>query len=163
MSSSKNAESLSRVVIRGREISFFEVGTKRRIDVPDGFFLVHDVSGKTFRACDVYAVRAYGSAIPITTSDPAAEAAKKWFGADVELVGHRVDVPRSGWKREAQIDAIWYRRDAAKGLLLHELDGPYQHVYDPPVWLYRTRSGPRAWRIALPEGCIVDERGFVDP
>lgn len=154
---------LPRIVIRGREITFFEAGTGKKIACPDDFFLVHDVSGKTFRSCDVYAVRAYGSAVPVESSDRAADAAKRWWGRDVDLVGWQVDVPRSGWKRVCQIDAIWYRRDAAKDLLIQKLDGPYQHRYDPPVQLYRTSAGPLAYRIALPDGCIVDERGFVDP
>jgi hypothetical protein len=93
------------------------------------------------------------------TSDPPLIAAKKWFGEDAEVQGWRVDVPDSGWQRVAQIDAIWYRRDAND-----ELRGPYEHRYDPPVELYRSGRGRNArYRIALPDRCVLDERGYVFP
>lgn len=137
------------------------LGKDMPIVCPAEFVVVQDVSGSRKRACDFYicraserrSIRADGRHV----SDAAVDAAKRWYGGDGHVAGRTVNVPDGPWHREAQIDAIWYRRHAVRGL-----GGRYEHSYSPSVPLY-VSSRPKGWRVALPDGCIVDERGFVYP
>ncbi len=133
-------------------------GSATPIVCPQDYLIVHDVSGAQRRSCDFYVCKQ----TPLRShsrhaSDDAIDAAKKWFGGSGSVVGRGVELPNPPWQRAAQIDAIWYRRHAVSGLA-----GRYEHPYSPSVPLY-VSSKPHGWRIALPDGCTVDERGFVYP
>lgn len=125
---------------------------------PDDFLVVQDVSGKLRRSCDFYICRqrAVQGACRLPTEE-AVEAAKEWAGTDGSVVCRGVELPNPPWQRSAQINGIWYRRTAVEGL-----GGRYDHKYRIHVPLF-VSSRPKGWRVALPDGCIVDGRGFVDP
>jgi len=128
---------------------------------PKEFVVVNDNSGKQRRSCDFYICKQ----LPLHNSDTGSQhatasvvtAAQKWFGEALPPRGREVELPNPPWQRGPQIDAIWYRRHAVEGL-----SGRYEHKYRPSVPIF-VSSKPLGWRIALPDGCIVDERGFVAP
>jgi hypothetical protein len=144
------------IVIMGDEVAFGVHGSDEEVVCPDEFVIVHDVSGKILRACDFYVLRNRGVIRGDSgVSEVAYQTARRWYGDRLSLEKYRVDLPDSGWQRVGKIDAIRYRR-------LGVLGEAYQHPYDPPIVLYRS-LGERGWKCALPDGCIVDERGFVYP
>jgi hypothetical protein len=138
------------------------LGEAAPIVCPKEFVVVHDVSGKQRRSCDFYICRQTslpsGNSAGRHAAQEAVVAAKKWFGADEPTRGRGVELPDPPWQRGPQIDEIWYRRHAVEGL-----SGRYEHPYKPSVPLYVSSQARDGWRIALPDGCIVDHRGFVYP
>jgi hypothetical protein len=149
---SKNPSPTSKLV-------FKMLGKDAPILLPEKNVVVHDISGEQRRSCDFYiCVQMPGSGSYRAPTDKAIDAAKRWSGTVGKVSLQKVALPDPPWQLAAQIDAIWYRRDAVEGL-----GGRYAHPYSPSVALYRSQRQPGGWRIALPDGCIVDERGYVSP
>lgn len=135
------------------------LGKDAPILLPEKNVVVHDISGEQRRSCDFYICEQItGRASGRAPTDAAVAAAKRWSGNVGKVSLQKVALPDPPWQFAAQIDAIWYRRDAVEGL-----GGRYAHPYSPSVALYRSQRQPGGWRIALPDGCIVDERGYVSP
>ena len=124
--------------------------------LPANFVMVHDPSGKRLRRCDFYVLPLQQSTgIPATkVSKETQSIAKNFYGSDTPLRIGRVDLPTGTWHRVAQVAFIRYRRQGNRR-------GNFEHPYEIPVWLYD--NAMPAWRIALPNGCVVDARGFVWP
>lgn len=138
---------------------FKMLGKDAPILLPEKNVVVHDISGEQRRSCDFYICEQMGGGgSDSAPTDAAVAAAKRWSGTVGKVSLQKVALPDPPWQFAAQIDAIWYRRDAVEGL-----GGRYAHPYSPSVALYRSQRQPGGWRIALPDGCIVDERGYVSP
>jgi hypothetical protein len=131
--------------------------------LPRSHVLVHDTTGELLNRCDLYAVRWHtqrrsnaGAASGIADiSTDALDDAKQYFGISSRLQYGVVDIPDGRWQRFCRVQFIRYRRAGNQG-------GLFEHEYEPSIDLYACKS-PLAWRIALPSGCVVDERGFVWP
>lgn len=135
------------------------LGKDAPIILPKKNVVVNDFSGEQRRSCDFYICEQIsGRGVDSTPTDAAVVAAKEWSGNDGKVSLRKVALPDPPWQVAAQIDAIWYRRDAVEGL-----GGQYAHPYTPSVPLYRSQRQPGGWRIALPDGCIFDRRGYVVP
>lgn len=138
---------------------FKMLGKDAPLLLPEKNVVVHDISGEQRRSCDFYICEQMaGRGSDRAATDAAIDAAKRWSGNVGKVTLQKVALPDPPWQFAAQIDAIWYRRDAVEGL-----GGRYAHPYSPSVPLYRSQRQPGGWRIALPDGCIVDERGYVSP
>lgn len=159
------------LLVRGDKISFVsteqvkEVGyhaldpdaMPADIELPGNYVLVHDTAGELLNRCDLYVVRWYpdsGRSVHKNLASKALRDARAYFGDGSTIKLGSVDIPEGPWKREAKVKCIRYRR--------HGYDKLFEHTYDTPVDLFTTDS-PLAWRVSLPAGCIVDERGFVRP
>lgn len=168
-------EVCTRVLARGDQIEFVSVEQAKAVGcktgacpmaldeermpsdivLTPGFVLVHDTEGAVFGKCEFYVVR-WKSRQPNDvdfSSNADMRAAKDYFGTEEIEVGS-VEIPRGPWVRVCRVQLIRYRRYGyAKG---------FEHPYATPVWLHECRK-PLAWKLALPEGCIVNERGFIKP
>jgi len=170
------------LLVRGDKVSFLSVeryqefqksgGSRREEDgrviwepempasdvvLPGGYVVVHDTTGNLLSKCDLYIVKWY-SLQGVSVSDlPHRElsAARKYYGAKTPIKVGSVDVPDGSWSEVGDVQFIRYFRAG------HAQD-TYEHMFDPPVKVYDCDS-PLAWRLPLPEGCIVDDRGFVWP
>lgn len=161
------------LLVRGDRISFVSteqvklVGYHARnpvdmpsdIELPSSYVLVHDTTGQLFNRCDMYFVRWHdksqrGADLSTRMGRKALADVKAYFGENSVIRAGSVDVPEGPWKRDAIVKCIRYRRHGNETL--------FEHAYDPPVHLFYS-ARPPAWRLALPQGCLVDERGFVKP
>lgn len=159
------------LLVRGDRISFVSVEQVKKvgrhkldaekmpsdIELPGDYVLVHDTAGSLLSRCELFIVRWHkaGTNLVPSKESRAVTDAREYFGRDVPLQLGEVDIPEGAWQRVAKVAFIRYRRVGNSG-------GMYEHEYDTPVFLYDTTK-PLAWKLALPNGCIVDARGFVHP
>lgn len=125
------------------------------IRLPPAYVLVNDAAGRLLDRCEIYIVRWRNNkrreVSDIHRADLAA--AQDYFGSGASIRNGFVDIPKGPWKRVVRVRYIRYERFG--------FDKPFEHRYDPAVDLFSTQ--PLAWRIPLPEGCVIDSRGFVRP
>lgn len=158
------------LLLRGDRVSFVSVEQEKRtgahplddkrmpsdLVVPPGFVLASDPSGEIFDRCNFYVVRfRKGQKLVSHGGTEATTFAREYYGEGARLVYGAVDIPKGRWHRVAKVKYIRYRR-------MGKYAGSYEHTYEIPVDLEYS-SQPLAFRIPLPEGCVVDERGFVWP
>lgn len=159
------------LLVRGDNISFVSVEQvakvgRHKLDadkmpsdvvLPSNYVLVHDTTGSLLNRCELFIVRWHkGGAESVPDEASAAVAdARAYFGSNVALQLGEVDVPKGPWHRVTKVAFIRYRRAGNTG-------GMYEHEFDAPVLLYDTVR-PLAWKLALPDRCVVDARGFVRP
>lgn len=129
------------------------------VRIPRSHVLVHDTTGQLLSKCELYVVRWRGAKTPrLQHQDPAIMDAEKYFmdqhGNPVPIRGGSVEIPEGPWRRVAKVKLIRYRRAGYQK--------PFEHEYEVPVELEDTMR-PLAWRLPLPEGCVIDNRGFVRP
>jgi hypothetical protein len=159
------------LLVRADKVSFVSTEQVRRvgyhaldpdampsdIELPGNYVLVHDTAGELLNRCDFYIVRWYSDSGHFDhnrSSQKAVRDAKAYFGSGASIRVGSVDIPDGPWKRETKVKCIRYRR--------HGYDKLFEHTYEVPVHLFTTDK-PLAWRVSLPDSCIVDERGFVRP
>lgn len=144
------------MLVRGDAVEFEPEGGGEIISLPSKYVFLHDHTGRLLRRCDFYVLPCARSMTQSVRIDPTViRKAQDYYGQDVKLEHVNVDIPKASWHRVAQIQRIIYKRTGK-----HR--GHYQHPYNQPVWLYAS-DAPPGWRVELPDGCIVDARGFVDP
>lgn len=175
---------IGHLLVRGDRVSFVSVeqmkktGAKRSVNgdgrviwdpsppksdvvIPKNYVVVHDTSGALLSSCDLYIVRWHriytSSASDVDEVSPEVlAAAKKYYGARAPISVGSVEIPEGKWSRiPGKMALIRYRRYGVD-------QDDYEHVWEPSVSLYDCAQ-PIAWRLPLPEGCRVDERGFVRP
>lgn len=159
------------MLVRGDRVSFVSVEREKQtgaheldekrmpsdIVIPAGYVLVGDTTGAVFDRCNFYVVKWHdgGQRVGTAKGNEALQHAQEYFGDGATLRSGAVDIPKGPWQRVAKVKYIRYRR-------VGEHAGSYEHTYEIPVDLQYCKS-PLAWRIPLPQGCVVDERGFVWP
>jgi hypothetical protein len=163
------------VLVRADQVSFVSLEQVKKVGwhpldehsmpsdvvLPEAFVMVDDASGEIFRRCDFNIVRwrtqSLGRVSNVHDRDMAV--AEKYFVGEHGEVPENIEVgsvvvPRGRWKRVIEIRAIRYRRFGWKK--------GFEHRYERPVWVYAASRGS-AWKVELPNGCVVNERGFVSP
>lgn len=160
----------SQLLVRGDLIAFVSIEQVHKVGdhpldehampsdivLPRSFVLVHDTSGALFNRCHMNFVRwGGGGRKPNNARTHDVQVARNYFGRNVRIASGNVEVPEGPWRRVAKVKYIRYRRAG-------HARGNYEHPFDPPVYLYETEK-PLAWKLKLPNGCIVDDRGFVRP
>lgn len=161
---------LSNHLVRGDRIEFVSTEQVKKVGrhpldenampsdlrLPKEFVLVHDTAGNTFDRCHMYFVRSRNTRKSVANlSENDLKVVHDYYGSNVTPRIAEVEVPKGPWHRVAKIAFIRYRREG-------DLEGNYEHPFEPNVFLYATKR-PLAWQLKLPNGCIVDERGFVKP
>jgi hypothetical protein len=167
------------VMIKGDEVSFIMVGKgtpderekkgyRKRISFGKGpqdyltdTVLVHDPSGVSYRQCDVYIVKRLKNASRTKECNAEPDSKTKDYYPGVEIdCDVPLEKPSGPWQRVGQIDGIRYRRWWDEHGNGNYRFVPFEHPFDPPVVLFKCGG---AFRVRLPDGCILDERGFVHP
>lgn len=171
------------LLVRGDRVSFVSMeqvrrlGAKRRIvndrvewtprmppadvTLPSDYVIVHDTSGKLFSPCDLYVVR--WNRRPIIDSEDGSNrsaqimrSATQYYGPGVPIHVGSVEHVEGPWKRiPGKIALIRYRRVGVE-------KDTYEHDFNPPIDLYQCKT-PLAWRMPLPDGCVVTKHGFERP
>jgi hypothetical protein len=128
------------------------------VKLPRGYVVVHDTTGALLSKCDLYIVKWYSNsgATPSELPHDELKAARDYFGPDTPIKCGSVDIPPDkAWRKLGRVRFIRYFRAG------HQQDD-YEHEFDPAVDLFDMKR-PLAWRMPLPNGCVVDDRGFVWP
>jgi hypothetical protein len=161
--------SVSHLLVRGDRIEFVsteqvkavgrhplsETEMPSDIKLPKGYVLVHDANGVLFNRCHFYVVKWQSTRTSLSkVHEDDIKVAQEYFDNAPNLQVGAIQAPKGPWKRIAKVQFIRYNR--------YGYDKGFEHEYDPTVFLYSTHN-PLAWRLTLPNGCIVDERGFVNP
>jgi hypothetical protein len=118
------------------------------------YLLLHCVDESVARVCDVYIARPRR----VTTStkglsEETIEAGQDYYGSGFRPKYADLVLPNARWQRLFDVDHILYDRPG-------DLKGSYEHPYMHPVMLFRSGS---VYRLALPDGCILNAHGFVVP
>lgn len=166
------------LLVRGDQIEFVSVEQVERVGsfpldearmpsdvkLPPSYVMVNDATGHFIDRCDVYVVpwrsaargRSKSSSTVLLSNVDHFDlaAAYDYYGKDARISVGSVSLPEGRWKRVCEVAFIRYRR--------YGFDKRFEHAYDPPVQLFST-TRPLAWRLPLPEGCVIDSRGFVRP
>jgi hypothetical protein len=143
------------VMVRG-DCSHLDLEDGRTLHLPDGWGLLHDTIGRCTHRCDIFIVPyRCGRRRVDRGSDGVVKTATEYFGRAEELYEGTVEMPPGPWEPVGRVVTIYYDREGDQG-------GYYYHPFAEPVPLFEQRHG-RAYKLALPRGCIVNRRGFVKP
>lgn len=164
------------MLVRGDQIEFISVEQARRVGcsptscptalsesrmpsdivLPPEFVLVHDTSGEVFDRCELHVVRWRSSrgARLQNLSGRALDDAVEYFGGSQNFRMGSVELPKGPWRKVCDVQLVRYRRPGFKK--------GFEHLWDPPVVLSACER-PLAWKLSLPDRCVIDERGFVRP
>jgi hypothetical protein len=124
------------------------------IKLPPEFVLVHDTTGAVYDPCTVYFVRWRPEYDSIASVDPEVlRDAKKYFGGPPERFG-AVEIARGPWRHVMRVQHIRYCRPRRTKC--------YNHHWNPAVLLEYCER-PLAWRLRLPDGCVITDHGFIKP
>lgn len=156
------------LLVRG-DIVYMELANGRKLNIEESWGLVHDVTGECADKCEIficpYSIR--GPAAGQVDSD-VHEAATSYWGDDYRLKAGSVVIPDGPWDRVSRILRVYYSRYGNEG-------SPYQHPFEKDVSsaaiLYKQRRASKcadgkmhkAYRISLPDSCVVNAHGFVWP
>ena len=161
------------VLVRGDLASLdLDDGTKLR--VPKKFGVVHDPTGITLNKCDIYLTKYTVSTKPVGAIPKGmAKFVDAYLGRGTPRVRVAVEIPKGPWHRLGVVKTVHYVRrnqdDTERdGLFYHHFDGsegPWSYTFtdkDPTTVLLESRC-MHAFKLELPDGCIVNDRGFVWP
>lgn len=132
--------------------------------IPPSYVLAHDANGVVLPKCELYVLKWTRGGTERPASPQDLRAAERYFGTR-RVVRGTVDIPHGPWRRLCRVSVIRYHRDAGPTPRhVGDFEHPYalDLKYDEPVWLSACRS-PLAFRLALPDGCIITTHGFEKP
>lgn len=136
------------IVVKGDRVAFgIEGGGRKKI--PARYGIIHDPEGKDLPRCEVF----FGPYRVVAGRPEISRAAHKYFRDGYVPKCVTVDVPTGPWEPAAQVTHIYYFR---RGMIR----GGFNHPFRRGVELSKCGSW---YRLALKNGCIVDDRGFVFP
>jgi hypothetical protein len=152
----------------GREIAF--VGDDFDIEASRDHGMLYDASGEWWPRCSLLVMRFRRGRKVVDDGD-----ARAYFGRKTRVTQGAVELPPKSlkaWRRVGELREVFYDRagDRAPGPFRHEFNKPRglwrlihlvkgKAASDPAI-LYRRRN---IFRVELPDGCIVDDRGIAVP
>jgi len=155
------------LLVRGDIVSC-EMSDGSTVEFPESWGLVHDPVGSCVDECEIF-VCPYSVTGALRHDLPSEvhDAAVSYWGDGYRLKSGMVELPNGPWDRVGRIVRVYYDRYG-------ELASKYQHPFKQDVKdaaiLYKQRrpqrygrSGHKAYRISLPDGCVINAHGFVWP
>lgn len=121
------------------------------VTLPTDHGIIHDPDGQAFDRCEVF----FGPYRKTRRRAEMTKAARAYMGSDYPASYAVVDLPRGTWKPLGEVAQIFYKRPG-------RYDGKYFHPFKRGHAPHLFKCG-RFYKLALPGGCIVDDRGFVFP
>jgi hypothetical protein len=172
------------VLVIGSHVSFQLLDKNgepgRYVHAPAYNGLVHDRDGTKLPRCDVFVVN---YKVKVRHLTPSADA-RAYFGPTYPLAGVELaPIPNGGWKYIGRVSEIRYTRPArrpgddrykqakAAAPFFHPFNKPklidrlnrksqLRLHFEKPCDLYKSGS---VYRLVTPNGCVINERGFVTP
>jgi len=135
--------------------------------IPKDFVLVHDTEAAILPKCELYVLRWRGTRRDASGALPSA--VTEYFGKERPRSGG-VEIPDGPWKKVCKVRFIRYTRygvavdpeDKTKIVMRSGGKIPFEHGYDPPVDLHVCKR-PLAWKLSLPDSCVITAHGFISP
>lgn len=158
---------MSTLLCMGREIEF-DLKSGETIIAPVRAGMLFDATGAAWPKCSLLVKR-------FESGTARSKEGKDYFGRKADVYEGDIELPPralSQWKRRGELEAIFYERAGTK------LPGFFRHRFNKPRGLYKVifwikgraaktpavlYSRGRDYRVELPDGCIVDDRGIVLP
>lgn len=157
------------LICMGRQVSF-DLAGRKKLDAPVRNGMLHDPSGKYWSACSLLIA-------PFNNGDEEADdgAGRDYFGRNATVYEGRCELPDktlSRWRAVGTVAQVFYDRAGTKypGYYKHKFNSPRgvyklvalfkKRVAESKVVLYKLDN---FYRLELPNGCIVDDRGIVLP
>lgn len=160
----------------------FVVGTGVRLHMVSGGMvrprgsMIYDPSGRDWPKCSLL-IASRGKEVRKATPDEYEGAPKHFLGKNHVIQAARIDYPSktvSDWEKIGLVKRVDYIRGGTKA------PGGFRHSIHKPRGVYRLLHGvlnfvsggkkpavlrkrERFYRLDLPDGCIVDDRGIVYP
>lgn len=156
----------------GREIVIV-LDTKREIAAPVRHGMLYDHTGDDWPRCSLLITKFRG-----WTHEPdkrESSSARDYFGRSAEIGAGTIDLPDASlakWQRIGNAAEIFYDRAGTKapGYYRHRFHKPrglWKVIFffkgraaKDPVVLFKTKG---AYRLELPDGCMIDDRGIAVP
>jgi hypothetical protein len=139
-------------MVKGRRVRF-ELEDHRIVTLPAGHAMVHDPKGIDFPRCHIY----FGPLQKTQKGTDLRREGRAYFGSSYPARVARIEVPDGAWHPVGHVIQIFYERPGKhKGLYYH----PFKTRL--PQKLVLSKNGSM-YRLTLPQGCIVNDRGFVYP
>ena len=131
------------------------------------FVLVHDTEAAVLPRCQLYVLRWRGGKTRDASTPPSAVA--EYFGNERPKHG-AVEIPEGPWKKVCKVRFIRYTRygvgvdpnDRTNVVMRPGSHIDYEHGFDPCAILSVCKK-PLAWRLSLPNSCVINSHGFVSP
>lgn len=157
----------------GRDVAIV-LTNDREIDPPSRAGMLYDETGIDWPKCSLLIAPFRG-----WTHEPEStktfKSARYYFGRDTEIGAGTLTIPAralSSWTRVGDVREIFYLRAGTKapGRFQHRFHKPRglwrliflfnRRAANTPVVLYKSRG---AYRLELPDGCMIDDRGIARP
>jgi len=152
------------MICKGFAVSFdLEDGSK--IDAPASFALLHDPTGRHWKKTSILIAPFHRDGVDVEPSS----AAKAYLGSRHSTKQGDVDLPPrplSAWDYEGDVEQIWYTRHGSKyggRRFRHRFNSSGLQRLVRGVGRARLYSHGRLYRLELPRGAAVDDRGFLWP
>lgn len=146
--------------VRGDAVKL-DLDDGQSIEFPRPWGMVQDPSGTILSRCEVL-ILPYEVDLTqeVLDAKQCARSAREYFGSKTKLYWGDLEVPRGRWERVGRVvHVIWYRRYGfASGNFYH----PFKQSMQTPVDVHRLKSG-KAYKLSLPDGCVLTRHGFVWP
>lgn len=160
------------LICMGREV-VFELGNGQSFDAPARSGLLHDPSGDSW-AKNSLLVYPFKQGQREATDDELSRGGSDYFGSKARVLAGTCALPArslTGWRQLGAVEYVYYSRAGVRA------PGRYRHKFHSPRGLMRAvfalkmssrepailyRKG-RNFRLELPAGAIVDDRGIVLP
>jgi hypothetical protein len=154
----------------GRDVTFL-LKSDREISPPKRHGMLHDPSGETWPRCSLLVAH-----FEQGWKESKAPDGRNYFGRNAVVWEGEAELPPkdiSKWKTVGELKTIFYDRAGTKH------PGYFRHMFHKPRGLWRllflvkrsaangpvvlSRYGRNTYRIDLPDGCVVDDRGIALP
>lgn len=143
------------LVLKG-DLVRVQLGDGGLVELPDEWGLLHDTEGRLVDKCTFLVVPYTRDMLARTTlTRDELSAARNYFGKDAELARATVEIPSALWQRLGDAVVLYYARKGRR-------KGRYRHRFKVPCPFFAHQHG-LAYMLELPDGCVVDARGFVWP
>lgn len=143
------------MLLRGRQVELVTTKDEVLLDRPDDFWILTDRHGEMFPPCHVLLCRceiASGAVSKLCDPDDLAEA-RSYYDRR-RFRAWRPVFSMGPWRLVALVSEIRYLRDRPP---------PFRHPFESPVRCYVSTVEPITYKLTLPEGCILNNHGFVEP
>lgn len=156
----------------GRHVAF-KLETRRTLEAPARHGMLFDATGRDWPACSLL-VAPFEQGRRDADERELSGGGKAYFGKSASVRAGAIELPdRSlrGWQERGEVSEVYYQRAGTRA------PGRYRHKFHAPTGLLRVvfalksaakepailYSMGRMYRLELPKGCIIDDRGIVLP
>ena len=145
------------MLIRGTKVELISTKGEVIVDRPDNFWLLSDDHGEMGSPCHVYICRFTLDGRPVKRACHPRDIEdfhKYHEGRRKHPKAWNPQLSLGSWTLVALISEIRYLIDRPPSS---------RHFFEQPVRCYVSQAQPLTYKLSMPEGCILNDHGFVEP